>query len=536
MNVFTKVDQIVQLNIHVKESKREIENDTGCESFEKIDCRLPLQDARFESGETNNLTWKLGHFTGPLLRISLFNSSNRITTIPSIRVPEQPLHIQSKPFGTKHSSIYFATAMEPIMQQIRTKTEIRIINYVDDILLLHRNKEYLKNVTQLVINTLKYFGFTMNKEKCETKKINSNFSRMGMESSKCNSQNKTEEAITSHTRFIQHEKMDKDTNKHNSIKTSQINRKAKLHKNKILRSYILPKYNGPSEIISCKTERMEYNDDNEQNGNFRYKLVDRATQSEHSSIVHTDTTTNDYDYGCSIQQMGFNIRERTGNDSSGSWNLEQKISEVSKQQQGNQSYNLWPTKFRQSYKESACSIPSNWNRQQYSSFRHQEMKSINIINKGNQTSSLNNRKAKNLDPDYSPPRSQKRYSRCTKQTFKSTRLQTKWDDFSKDMSSNELEPNNRLILTIHQQPAAKIRINNKRTRRNSNRRSQSNMEEGTSMDSSCYPSLSSSSEEDLRRTDRSNDNRSTMARPDMVLRTGKREFSIHYAWLDQRKS
>ncbi|KAA6364048.1 MAG: putative reverse transcriptase, partial [Streblomastix strix] len=74
---------------------------------------------------------------------------------------------RAMPFGTKHSPIYFATAMEPIMQQIRMKTEIRIINYVDDILLLHQNKEYLKNMTQRVIDALKYFGFTMNMEKSE---------------------------------------------------------------------------------------------------------------------------------------------------------------------------------------------------------------------------------------------------------------------------------------------------------------------------------------------------------------------------------
>ncbi|KAA6378517.1 MAG: putative Transposon Ty3-G Gag-Pol polyprotein, partial [Streblomastix strix] len=74
---------------------------------------------------------------------------------------------RAMPFGTKHSPIYFATAMEPIMQQIRMKTEIRIINYVDDILLLHQNKEYLKNMTQRVVDTLKYFGFTMNMEKSE---------------------------------------------------------------------------------------------------------------------------------------------------------------------------------------------------------------------------------------------------------------------------------------------------------------------------------------------------------------------------------
>ncbi|KAA6376528.1 MAG: hypothetical protein EZS28_027943 [Streblomastix strix] len=72
------------------------------------------------------------------------------------------------PFGTKHTTIYFTTAMERIMHQIRMKTEITIFSYVDDIILLHQNKEYLKNMTQKVIDTLKYFGFTMNTEKSET--------------------------------------------------------------------------------------------------------------------------------------------------------------------------------------------------------------------------------------------------------------------------------------------------------------------------------------------------------------------------------
>ncbi|KAA6395502.1 MAG: hypothetical protein EZS28_008976, partial [Streblomastix strix] len=47
------------------------------------------------------------------------------------------------------------------------KTEIKIISYVDDILLLHQNQQYRKNMTQQVIDTLKYFGFTMSMEKSE---------------------------------------------------------------------------------------------------------------------------------------------------------------------------------------------------------------------------------------------------------------------------------------------------------------------------------------------------------------------------------
>ncbi|KAA6358720.1 MAG: hypothetical protein EZS28_045752, partial [Streblomastix strix] len=89
------INQMVQPDIHDKECKRKMEKDTGCESFEQTDGRLPLQYARFERGETNNQNWGLRHFTRPLIRISPSNSPSRITTIPSIRVQEQPLHIQS---------------------------------------------------------------------------------------------------------------------------------------------------------------------------------------------------------------------------------------------------------------------------------------------------------------------------------------------------------------------------------------------------------------------------------------------------------
>ncbi|KAA6374682.1 MAG: hypothetical protein EZS28_029789, partial [Streblomastix strix] len=226
----------------------------------------------------------------------------------------------------------------------------------------------------------------------------------------------------------------------------------------------------------------------------------------------------------------------TGYDGNGSWNLEQNMSEENKEQQGNQSNNLRPTKFHQNLKKFANSIHSDQKRQQYSSFRYQEMESINITNKGNQTGTLNNRKTRNLDPDYSPPRSQKRNRRRTKQTIKSRTLQIKEEDFSTEMSSDELESSNRLIFTTLHQSTAKIHVNNMRTRRNSNRRSQSNMEEGTTMDSSSYPSPSSSSEEDQRRADRSNDNSPTMARPDIAHSTDKRECQISYAWLEQRNS
>ncbi|KAA6362794.1 MAG: hypothetical protein EZS28_041680, partial [Streblomastix strix] len=88
-----RTDLMVQPNIHDKESERAMEKDTGCENTEQVDHRLPLQNERLERGETNNQTWRLGHFSRPLLRISPPNSSDGIATIPSIRITEQLLHV-----------------------------------------------------------------------------------------------------------------------------------------------------------------------------------------------------------------------------------------------------------------------------------------------------------------------------------------------------------------------------------------------------------------------------------------------------------
>ncbi|KAA6392719.1 MAG: hypothetical protein EZS28_011753 [Streblomastix strix] len=528
---------MVQPDIHDKERQLEIEKDTGCESVEQIDSRLPLQNARFERGETNNQTWRLGHFTRPLLRISPPNSPNRIITIPSIPIPEQSLHVQG-------DAIWNQTLTNVLCNSNGTNTATNMNENRDQNNKLRRQhpspsiEQGLSEKHDLECNRHTEIFQIHNKHRKQRVRteLNSNISRIVMESSQRNSQNETEEAITSSTRSIQYEKMDIDRNRDNSKTNSQINRKTKLFRTIILRSFTLPEHNGPPESISCKNERMEYNDDNEHDCNSRYKLVYSEIQSEYPSTINTDLIINDNYNRCSTQWMRFNTRERTGNDSNCSWNFEQKINHIIKQQQKNQSYNLRPTKFRQNLKQFASSIPSDQKRQQYCSFRHQEMERINIINKENQTGTLNNRKARNLDPDYSPPRSQKRDSRRTKQTIKGRRLQTKGEDFSADMSSDELEPNNRFILTKLQQSTAKIHVNNRRTWRNSNRCSKSNMQEGSPMYSSSYPSPSNSSEEDHRRADRSNGNCSTMARPDMVHRTRKRECSIPYAWLEQRNS
>ncbi|KAA6403543.1 MAG: hypothetical protein EZS28_000933 [Streblomastix strix] len=44
-------------------------------------------------------------------------------------------------FGTQHIPIFFAQALAMVLTKIRRGQDIGVLNYVDDLLLLHQNKE-----------------------------------------------------------------------------------------------------------------------------------------------------------------------------------------------------------------------------------------------------------------------------------------------------------------------------------------------------------------------------------------------------------
>ncbi|KAA6364088.1 MAG: hypothetical protein EZS28_040385 [Streblomastix strix] len=62
------------------------------------------------------------------------------------------------PFGCKHSPIFFTQALTLLLTEIRKRTDFRIINYPDDLLLLHQDKNWLFYQIQNIINTLEHFG------------------------------------------------------------------------------------------------------------------------------------------------------------------------------------------------------------------------------------------------------------------------------------------------------------------------------------------------------------------------------------------
>ncbi|KAA6394108.1 MAG: putative Transposon Ty3-I Gag-Pol polyprotein [Streblomastix strix] len=71
------------------------------------------------------------------------------------------------PFGTQYSTIFIAQALAMVPKKIRRESDIRILNYVDDLLLLHQSKERLRKQTLICMRILEAFGWTIAQEKCE---------------------------------------------------------------------------------------------------------------------------------------------------------------------------------------------------------------------------------------------------------------------------------------------------------------------------------------------------------------------------------
>jgi hypothetical protein len=71
------------------------------------------------------------------------------------------------PFGARHSPRIFTRALGYALAYIRAHWEVRLVAYMDDILLLHQNREYLQLATLQIATYLQCLGWTLSLEKCE---------------------------------------------------------------------------------------------------------------------------------------------------------------------------------------------------------------------------------------------------------------------------------------------------------------------------------------------------------------------------------
>jgi ribonuclease HI len=70
-------------------------------------------------------------------------------------------------FGARHSPRIFTRALGYGLAYIRVHWKVRIIAYMDDILLLHQDREYLQLATLQIAVYLENLGWTLSAEKCE---------------------------------------------------------------------------------------------------------------------------------------------------------------------------------------------------------------------------------------------------------------------------------------------------------------------------------------------------------------------------------
>jgi hypothetical protein len=74
---------------------------------------------------------------------------------------------QGLPFGAKHSPRMFTLALGFGLKYVRANWKVRVISYMDDILLLHQNKDTLELATLQIALYLRCLRWTLSPKKCE---------------------------------------------------------------------------------------------------------------------------------------------------------------------------------------------------------------------------------------------------------------------------------------------------------------------------------------------------------------------------------
>ena len=74
---------------------------------------------------------------------------------------------RAMPFGCRHSPRVFMEALSYPLNYIRAHWKVRIVVYMDDFLMLHQDREYLRLATLQIATYLSCLGWTLSLEKCE---------------------------------------------------------------------------------------------------------------------------------------------------------------------------------------------------------------------------------------------------------------------------------------------------------------------------------------------------------------------------------
>ncbi|KAA6354711.1 MAG: hypothetical protein EZS28_049762 [Streblomastix strix] len=153
-----KLSQMVESHIPNKETQWNMEKDSGCEQVEQGDREITLQDAWTRGSTIPSKLNGLCNIRRPQINISPHHSISKLNNIPTIQLQQQQLRIQS-------NAIWNQTQPNLLRRSNRINSQVdkntlgkqKILNYCDDILLIHQDKQTLKTQTMEIMKTLEQF-------------------------------------------------------------------------------------------------------------------------------------------------------------------------------------------------------------------------------------------------------------------------------------------------------------------------------------------------------------------------------------------
>lgn len=97
----------------------------------------------------------------------LVGMDNRAQRYLSFHFANQDYAFRALPFGYRDAPRTFTMIMRRVEKKIRETWNVRLISYLDDMILIHQDQEELRRYTGEIVTFLEDLGFILNKDKCD---------------------------------------------------------------------------------------------------------------------------------------------------------------------------------------------------------------------------------------------------------------------------------------------------------------------------------------------------------------------------------
>ncbi|KAA6398796.1 MAG: hypothetical protein EZS28_005683 [Streblomastix strix] len=331
---------------------------------------------------------------------------------------------KAAPFGIEHCTIFFEEAIKSILRQIRIHSEIKILNYCDDILLIQQDKQIFKIKNRNYENIGIVRMYNINSEVRSRTEIDNNIPGMDMEPERNEYKNVRRKQVENDIcieGLVPHNTQEQ---KREDKITSSANRQIELSETSDKRSVSVSNRIRQSEDTSVKNGIMGWSNDSERSSNKRIEMVVKENRGQPTRIIDQQDNNMHVNNRCITTRLGSDADLRKLDRTYSTRLLERKGSGNDKQRQSNQCYLLRATPFRASLQEDARSGSLDTFRQHNSSQRCWEMESEGIPDRKNKASILSSEKTLTINHNNLHPRETDLDNRFTLETVQIKRLLT----------------------------------------------------------------------------------------------------------------